>query len=70
MLARLCARAEISMGVRFCADSTKRPTDEILNQSVPRVSSSELRTCVKEEVGALGSMSRIVRTVSVDVKQH
>ena len=31
---------------------------------------SELRSCVKDEVDALGSPSLIVRMVSVDVKQH
>ena len=31
---------------------------------------SELRRCVKVEVAILGSPSLIVRTVSVDVKQH
>ena len=31
---------------------------------------SELRSCVKVEVDVLGSPSLIVRTVSVDVKQH
>ena len=31
---------------------------------------SELRSCVKDEVDVLGSPSLIVRTVSVDVKQH
>ena len=30
----------------------------------------ELRSCVKVEVAVLGSPSLIVRTVSVDVKQH
>ena len=30
----------------------------------------ELRSCVKVEVDVLGSPSLIVRTVSVDVKQH
>ena len=29
-----------------------------------------LRSCVKVEVAVLGSPSLIVRTVSVDVKQH
>ena len=31
---------------------------------------TELRSCVKVEVAVLGSPSRTVRTVSVDVKQH
>ena len=31
---------------------------------------SELRSCVKVEVAALGSPSPIIRTVSVDVEQH
>ena len=31
---------------------------------------AELRSCVKVEVAVLGSPSLIVRTVSVDVKQH
>ena len=31
---------------------------------------SEFRRCVKVEVDVLGSPSLIVRTVSVDVKQH
>ena len=31
---------------------------------------SEFRSCVKVEVAVLGSPSLIVRTVSVDVKQH
>ena len=31
---------------------------------------SELRSCVKVEVAVLGSPSLIIRTVSVDVKQH
>ena len=31
---------------------------------------SELRNCLKVEVAVLGSTSLIVRTVSVDVKQH
>ena len=31
---------------------------------------SELRSCVKVEVAAMGSPSLIVLTVSVDVKQH
>ena len=30
----------------------------------------ELRGCVKVKVAVLGSLSLIVRTVSVDVKQH
>ena len=30
----------------------------------------KLMSCVKEEVDVLGSLSLIVRTVSVDVKQH
>ena len=33
-------------------------------------SGAELRSCVKVEVDVLGSPSLIVRTVSVDVKQH
>ena len=35
----------------------------------PRLA-EELRSCVKVEVDVLGSPSLIVRTVSVDVKQH
>ena len=31
---------------------------------------SEIKSCVKVEVAVLGSPSLIVRTVSVDVKQH
>ena len=31
---------------------------------------SELGRCVKVEVTVLGSLSLIVRTISVDVKQH
>ena len=31
---------------------------------------SELKGCVKVEVAVLGSLSLIVRTVSVDLKQH
>ena len=31
---------------------------------------SEIRNCVKIKVDVLGPMSPIVRTVSVDVKQH
>ena len=34
------------------------------------ISGSELRNCVKVEVDVLGSTSLIIRTVSVDVKQH
>ena len=30
----------------------------------------KFRSCVKVEVAVLGSLSIIVRTVSVDVKQH
>ena len=30
----------------------------------------ELRSCVKEEMGTLTSPSLIVRTISLDVKQH
>ena len=30
----------------------------------------ELRNCVRMEVDVLGTPSRLVRTVSVDVKQH
>ena len=30
----------------------------------------EFRSCVKFEVAVLGSLSLIVRTVSVDIKQH
>ena len=37
---------------------------------VKSVAISELRSCVKVEVEDLGSPSLIVRTVSVDVKQH
>ena len=35
-----------------------------------RAGKTELGSCVKEEVGALGSWSLIVPTVSVDVRQH
>ena len=31
---------------------------------------SELRSCVKVEVDVMGSLSLIVRTVSLDVKKH
>ena len=31
---------------------------------------SELRSCVKVQVAVLGSLSLIVRTVSVNIKQH
>ena len=31
---------------------------------------SELRSCVKAEVDVLGSLSLMVRTVSVGVQQH
>ena len=35
-----------------------------------KVNRTELRRCVKVEVDVLGSPSLMVRTVSVDVKQH
>ena len=34
------------------------------------ISISDLRSCVKVEVDVLGSMSLIVSTISVNVKQH
>ena len=42
------------------------PYQQYLSNSVP----SEPRSCVKVEVDVLGSLSLIVRTVSVGVKQH
>ena len=41
-----------------------------LNGYALQSSMSELRSCVKVEVDVLSSPSIIVRTVSVDVKQH
>ena len=35
-----------------------------------KVTTSELRSCVKVEVAVLGSPSLIILMVSVDVKQH
>ena len=41
-----------------------------MNENCCTVRRSELRSCVKVEVDVLGSPSLMVRTVSVDVKQH
>ena len=37
---------------------------------MPGAGPTELRSCVKVEVAVLGSPTLIVRSVSVDVKQH
>ena len=42
----------------------------VSKQSAVLFKRSEFRSCVKVEVDVLGSRSRIVRAVSVDVKQH
>ena len=42
----------------------------LLNASIQRDPRSELKNCVEVEVAVLDSLSLIVRTVSVDVKQH
>ena len=44
--------------------------DAMQHWTVAEVGQSQLRTCVKVEVDVLGSPSLIVRTVSVDEKQH
>ena len=42
----------------------------VSKQSATLFKGSEFRSCVKVEVAVLGSRSQIVRTFSVDVKQH
>ena len=57
------ARAPAS---RLSCDATL--SIDVTHDETPK--NSELRSCVKVEVHVLSSPSLIVRTVSVDVKQH
>ena len=62
--------------IRSCQSGTGktgRQTDSIQTWTkghTREILSKEFRRCVKVEVAVLGSPSLIVRTVSVDVKQH
>ena len=50
--------------------SLTHPGNQVVLQSLPPDRTSELRSCVKVEVDALGSPSLIARAVSVDVELH
>ena len=50
--------------------STKQSDDTREMKRAVYIKRSELRSCLRVEVDVLGSPSLIVRTVSVNVKQH